>query len=137
MASPRKTSITVDGSKFDALATHMGVHTAHDHSGMPLMGSLVCSISCVVDANDDVNVPFATLQKLWELANLVTRDKVKDIKIDFWKDENQEDVICSYKFRGWIASFSMDGGGEGNHVLNLQLQPELGKLQYVEITLGN
>jgi hypothetical protein len=36
---------------------------------------------------------------------------IKDIKIEFWKDESQEEAICTYQFKGWISNFSMEGGG--------------------------
>ena len=83
------------------------------------------------------NVSFQTLKAFWDMANVVTRDKVKDIQIDFWTDENQVDVICSYKFKGWLSGLNMNSGQSGNHTLNLQIQPTLGKDAYVEISLGN
>jgi hypothetical protein len=67
----------------------------------------------------------------------LTRDKVKEIKIEFWADEKQAAAICTYVFQGWIASFSIDGGEMGNHILSLALQPALDPKQYVNITLGN
>jgi len=137
MATPLNTTITIDGTRFNAAATHLGIHTAHEHTGLPIMGSIVSTISCVVDVHDEGNVPFTTLKNLWDLANGVTRDKIKDIKIDFWKDEAQQDVICSYTFKGWISSFNIDGGGGSNHMLSLQLQPALDQNNFVNITLGN
>ena len=85
------------------------------------MGSLRCSISCVVDIHDTQNMPFATLQNFFSLANIVTRDKIKPIKVEFWQDEKQQDAICTYSFQGWISGFHTSGGGGSN--------PSLGALQ--------
>ncbi len=137
MAKPLNSTVTIDGNFLNSLATHIGVHTRHDHTGMPLTGTSACTISCTIDAHDEGNLPFATLKSLWELANQVTREKIKDIKIEFWKDESQQDAICTYQFKGWISNFSMDGGGGGNHIVNLELQPALDPKQFIDITLGN
>jgi hypothetical protein len=104
---------------------------------MPQMGTSVCSISCTIDAHDEGNLPFATLKSLWQLANVVTREKIKDIKMEFWKDESQKDAVCTYQFKGWISSFSMDGGGGSNHIVNLQLQPALNQKTSSTSPLGN
>ncbi len=81
--------------------------------------------------------PYAILNKIYTLANGVTRDKVKDIKIEFWTDESQTDAICTYSFQGWISQFSTGSGGGSNHTLNLSLQPMLQAQQYIKIEMGN
>ena len=127
----------MDGNRFDALSVHFGVGTSHDFDGMPSMSSLRTLIEVSVDVHDTENVPFATLQGLYELASIVTRDKIKDMKIEFWQDETQMDAICTWTFRGWISNFAMSSGNGGNHVLTLSLQPELDEKQFVNIAIGN
>ncbi len=136
-AQPSNDTITIDGNRFNAVSAHVGIDTDHDHMGLPQMGTLRCAISCLVDIHDTVNMPFATLQKLFELANIVTSDKIKDIKVEFWQDESHQDAICVYSFRGWISGFHTEGGGGNNHILHLKLQPALGKHQYVDLKIGN
>jgi len=91
---------------------------------MPQMGSLKTSIRCLVDFHDSQNVPYSTLSKMFNLANVVTRDKVKDMKVEFWKDEAHQDALCSYNFKGWISNFQTlnpvhsNGNGNGNDAVN-------------------
>jgi hypothetical protein len=90
MTQPSNTTITIDGNKFNALAAHVSLATVHDDMGMPMMGSTRCAIECTADMHD--NVTYSTLQALYDLANGVTREKIKTIKIEFWQDENQADA---------------------------------------------
>ena len=101
------------------------------------MGRPTYSISCSVDVHDTKIMPFDTLKQLFDLTNAVTRDKVVDIKVEFWTDENQTDAVCTYTFRGWISAFHNTGGAGGNHMLNLTFTPELDSQQYVKIEIGN
>jgi hypothetical protein len=137
MARPAMTTITIDGDKFDAISTHVGFTTIHDHHGLPQMGTLKCSIQCVVNMHDDHNLPFPTLNKLFELAKIVTRDKIKDIRIEYWKDETKQDALCTYSFRGWISHFSTDSGEGANHLLTITLQPALDKMNFIDVRMGN
>ncbi len=137
MANPSVSSVTIDGDTFDALSVHFSVSTTHGSMGMPAMGSLVCSIEVMVDMHDTDNMPYATLQKLFNLASTVTRDSIKDIKIQFWTDETQQDAICTYSFEGWIAHYSNVSGSGSNHTLSMSLQPALNEKQFVNITMGN
>lgn len=137
MASPSVTSVTIDGDTFNALAVHFSVSSTHGNVGMPMLGSLVCSIEVTVDMHDTENMPYPTLQTLFKLASTVTRDSIKDIKIQFWTDESQSDAICTYAFQGWIAHYSNSSGSGSNHTLSLSLQPTLDEKQFVNITMGN
>jgi hypothetical protein len=137
MAQPSNATVSIGGNKFNAMSAHVGIDTDHDQTGMPQMGSLLCSISCAVDIHDTKNMPFATLQTLFDLANIVTKDKIKDIKVEFWQDENQQDAICTYSFSGWISGFHTDGGGGVNHVLHIKLQPALDSKQFIDLKMGN
>ncbi len=136
MANPSVTSVTIDGETFNAMSTHFSVSTTHQ-IGMPQMGSMVCAIEVSVDMHDTENMPYATLQKLFTLASTVTKDSIKEIKIQFWTDESQQDAICTYTFQGWISHYSNSSGGGSNHTLNLSLQPALDAKQFVNITMGN
>ncbi|HLH04349.1 MAG TPA: hypothetical protein VKX25_16410 [Bryobacteraceae bacterium] len=137
MPRPSHCTVTIDGDKFDAFFARVGYTTPHDGHGMPLMGSMLCEISVTVDIHDNLNMPFATLAKLFELGKLVTRDKIKDIKIELWTDERQQDAICVYKFRGWIASFHTESHGDSNHLLTMTFEPELDPKSYVNLQLSN
>jgi hypothetical protein len=145
MATSYRSTVTVDGTKFDAVWTSVKFSTRRDRAGMPEMGSLETSIKVCVDFHDDLNLPHASLKKLFDLANIVTRDKIKDIKIEFWKDDAHRDALCSYSFRGWISGFETSNplsapAGEGpelNHVLLLAIEPALSQQNFQEIKFGN
>ena len=137
MAQPSNASVTIDGNRFDAISAHVGVETQHDGTGMPMIGTMRTIINCMVDIHDTKNVPFGTLQALFNLSDGVTREKIKVIKVEFWQDDKQDDAICSYSFNGWISSFHISGGGGINHILNLTLQPELDSKQFVKLQMAN
>jgi hypothetical protein len=146
MATRYRTTVTVDGTKFDVLWASVRFFTQKDRAGIPEMGGLHTSIKACVNLDDDTNLPHATLRKLFDLANVVTRDKVKDIKIEFWKDDAHQNAICSYSLKGWIAGFETtsnpptDGSGPGthlNHVLVLDIEPVLNQQNIKEIKMGN
>ena len=103
---PSNATVTVDGNKFNALTAAVEFGNHQDHIGMPMMGSLACSMVVTIDMHDDQNMPFSTLSALYNLVNIVTRDKVKAMKIEFWKDDAQTDALCTYTFDGWISHFS-------------------------------
>ena len=137
MAQPTRTTVTIDGNSFNAVSTNFGISTEHSGNGMPMMGTVSCTIDVHVDVNDNVNMPFTTLRALFDLANIVTRDKAKDITIDFWMDDSKMDVICSYAFQGWISHFNINSSGDSNHMLALSLQPSLTQDQYHKIDMKN
>ena len=137
MAQPSRTTVTIDGKAFKAVSADFGLQTDHDGSGMPMMGSGQCTIDVQVDINDTLNMRFDTLRSLFDLSNLVTRDKIKSMKIEFWVDDSQTDVICSYSFEGWISRFHISSNGESNHTLHLSLEPALQKDQKHKIEMSN
>jgi hypothetical protein len=74
------------------------------------------------------------------------------MKLEFWKDDRMQDVICSYKFKGWISNFEVynpvlglaehpvvadSAGRMYNHVLHMELEPIINKENYQEVTIGN
>ena len=148
-AQPYRSTCTIDGNKFDAVEACVAFETAKDRAGMPQMGSLSTNIYVVVDFHDDKNMPFSTLSKLFNLANVVTRDKVKDIKIEFWKDDAHSDALACYKFKGWISHFrtlNPSGGDKStsateapplNHMMILYLEPAMNQQNFQEIALSN
>ena len=149
MASPTRSTVTVDGTKFDAVSTEVAFKTEKDRAGMPQMGSLQTEIKVWVDFHDDTNLPHSSLKKLFELANVVTRDKIKDMKIEFWKDDSHQDALCSYTFKGWISGFhtcnpatgAVSSGNDSlsniNHLLVLELEPALNQANFKDIQMSN
>lgn len=143
-ATPYRSTCTIDGEKFDCVSISVAFETEKDRTGMPQMGSLKTNIRCLIDFHDDKNLPYSTLNKLFDLANVVTRDKVKDVKIEFWKDENHQDALCSYNFKGWISNFhtcnpapSETNKNALNHMLVLTLEPSLNQQNFKEIRFSN
>jgi hypothetical protein len=146
---PNIASVSIGGTTFRAVGVHFGISTLTSGlAGMPMMGSLACSIAVTVNLNDQANIPFQTLSKLFNLANVVTRDKIQDIVLTFWTDDAAQDAICTYSFRGWISSYVTTTGTDNtaapadaamrtNHLLSLTFQPELDDKQFVKIQLGN
>ena len=136
---PSNATVVIDGNKFNVFSAHVGVETAHDFDGMPAMGRPQYTFSCSVNMHDTGNLPFETLRRLYDLANATTRDKIVDMKIEFWTDDSQTDAICTYTFRGWVSAFHNTGGGGagGNHTLTMTLVPELDPQQYVKVEMGN
>jgi hypothetical protein len=153
MAAPYRSTVTVDGDKFDALSTQVIFNTMKDRAGMPEMGSLTTTIRVWIDFHDDTNLPHSVLKKLFDLANVVVREKIKDMKIEFWKDDSHQDALCSYAFKGWISRFettnplplaspqtassSADPVGTVNHLLVLDLEPAINQANFKEITMSN
>lgn len=160
MAAPYRCTVTIDGTKFDAVSSSIRFATEKDKAGMPQMGSLGSEIRVWADFHDDQNLPFGTLKKFFDLANVVTRDKIKDIKVEFWKDDSKQDALCSYGFKGWISRFETwnasdatrgaalkDGNGGGksfqglapqlNHMLVLDLEPVLNQENFTDVKMSN
>jgi hypothetical protein len=152
-ATPYRCTVTIDGTKFNAVATSVRFTTEKDRAGMAQMGSLRTSIRVWGDFHDDTNLPHSSLKKFFDLANVVTRDKIKDMKIEFWKDDAHQDALCSYSFKGWVSRFetsnphllaSTDNGGDHpappdnlNHMLVMDLEPALNQANFKEITMSN
>ena len=105
MAQPTKSTVTVDGTAFDAVSTSVAFSTPVTAPGVAEMGALVISVRVIVDFNDDTNLPFSALNSLFTLSNVVDRTKIKDMKIDFWKTSIPR-PMCS-------AAISSRGGSAG------------------------
>ena len=158
MAAPNRTTVTIDGTKFNAVTTSVKFNTEKDRSGVAQMGSLSTRIRVWADLHDDQNLPFSAVKKLFDLANVVTRDKIKAMKIEFWKDESQKDALCTYSFNGWIRRFETsnpldflpsaqatstedlltDGAAPDlNHMLVLDLEPAMNQQNFQDIKMSN
>ena len=135
MAQPLVTTVTIDGNKFHALSASVSFSTTSDRVGMPMMGSFVPAIEISVDLHD--NMQFDLLKKLFDLAKLVTKDKIKDIKIEFWKDDEGQDAICTYTLKGWISHWNTSSGNGGNHTLLMSIQPALDQNNYSDLAISN
>jgi hypothetical protein len=153
-AAPYRCTVTVDGTKFDAVSTSVKFQTDKDRAGMAQMGSLSTAIRVWADFHDDTNLPHASVKKLFDLANVVTRDKVKDIKIEYWKDDSHQDALAAYSFKGWIGRFETSNPNgmvttrtvqddhpappaDLNHMLVLDLVPAMNQQNFSEIKLSN
>ena len=155
MATPYRCTVTIDGTKFGAISTNVQFTTDKDRSGVPQMGSLSTVIRVWADFHDDQNLPFSAIKKMFDLANVVTNDKIKPMKIEFWKDETRQDALCSYSFNGWVRRFEttnpigLDGLDEEvksqfrsitpdlNHVLVLDLEPAMNQQNFKDIKMSN
>jgi len=155
MAIPYRCTVTVDGTKFGAVSTSVQFSTDKDRSGVPQMGSLTTAIRVWADFHDDQNLPFSAVKKMFDLANVVTKDKIKPMKIEFWKDDSRQDALCSYSFNGWIRRFettnpielsALDKEIEAqfrsltpdlNHVLVLDLEPAMNQQNFKDIKMSN
>lgn len=92
---------------------------------------------------------------MFNLANVVTKDKIKAMKIEFWKDDSHQDALCSYSFNGWIRRFETTNPIELtglereiqtelqsltpdlNHVLVLDLEPAMNQQNFKDIKMTN
>jgi hypothetical protein len=153
MAAPYRATVTIDGEKFEALSAAVSFDTLKDHSQMPEMGSLKTTVQVLVDMHDTTNMPFSLVSKLFDLANVVTTQKIKAIKIEFWKDDSHEDALCSYSFNGWLSKFetsnpmpeSSPQAGTGstspwstiNSLMILHLEPVMNQANFSEIAISN
>ncbi len=137
---PGRVSITIDGTKFNAVEAVFAMGTQKDPAGMPVLQTLNTAVHLRVDLNDDKNAPFDTIKKLFELGNVPDRSKLKPMKVEFWKDDTMQDVICAYNFKGWISMFRITNTGVDagyNHVLEMELTPIINKENYQEVKISN
>ena len=143
MATPNRCTVTIDGTKIPAVSATVCTTTPKDNSGMPQMGGLQTNITVMVDMHDDQAVPNSALKKMFNLANVATRDKIKDMKIEYWKDDSMQDALCSYSFKGWISRFQTSNppsngqGGGLNHVLEMDLEPANNSQNIKDLKFGN
>src|SRR5262245_19452763 len=141
---PGRATVTIDGStKINVVDAEFVINTQSDQAGMMVLGTLNTEMHFSVDLTDTKNCDFQTLKKMFDLANVPDRTKIKDIKVDFWLDDSMQNVVCSYKFKGWISSFRVSNvGGENsgrhfNHMFYGVVKPVVNRENYQEVTMGN
>ena len=155
MAGSGRVSVTVDGTKFDAITVNFGITTQKDQAGMPILQTLNTKACVWVDAHDNKNFPFDTFQKLFGLANVPDNSKLKDIRLEFWQDDRKDDATCTFKFKGWISKFTTynppvvqgtNSGGSNiqaswenqfNNICYLELEPIINTTNQSEVLIGN
>ena len=143
MAQPYRSTVTIAGVPVQAVSTEVDVSTTKDALGMPELGSLFTKIGVWVDMHDGGNAPFTAIAKLFALSNIVTKEKIVEMKVELWRDDNHDDAICSFSFEGWISRFRAANplpGAEGpnqNHLLYLELEPKVDEANYKHIQIGN
>jgi hypothetical protein len=137
-------SVTIDGiPRFDVEEAIVEVSTRPDLTGMPVMQSLTTAVHFTINANDKENMPFGSIQKLFDLSNVPEENKIKSCKVEFWKDDTKKDVICSYSFKGWISHFrtsntGIENGNKGyNHLIHVSVVPVINKALHSELRIGN
>jgi hypothetical protein len=149
---PGTVSVTIEGTKFNAIETVFAMGTKKEANGMPVSQTLKTKVHVWVDLSDDQNFPFDSIKKMFDLANVPNRTKFKDMKIEYWKDDRMQDVICSYKFKGWIGKFEVYNPVLGlpkhpmvidahnrvyNSILHMELEPILSQGNYQEVMISN
>lgn len=140
---PGRVSVTIDGTKFSAVEAAFTMGTQRDPAGMPVLQTLNTVVFLRVNLNDTQDIPYGTLKKLFELGNVPTHAKQKDMKVEFWKDDDKKDVICAYSFKGWISLFRTTNTGHNgaaggyNHVLEMELTPLINKEHQQEVKISN
>jgi hypothetical protein len=153
-----RVSVTIDGKKFKAIQAIFGVSTQKDQNGKPLKESLSTRVRVWADISDPQNVSFGNLKSIFDLANVPTTDKIKDMKVEFWKEDKVDgDAICCYQFKGWVGKFetynpvasqdmtssgAASAGGYGglgsyNNILYLELEPVIDIERYGNVQLSN
>ena len=160
MATPYRCTITIDGNKFDAISTSFKIGSKTDNNNLPMMGSLESSVMVYADFHDINNLPFGVLQSLFNLANVVTRDKIKPMKVEYWKDDSKQDALGAVQFNGWISCFETSNLNENtidktyldkaendaytagvpqllNHMLALELTPALNQKNFTNLQFSN
>jgi len=154
-ATPNRSTCTIDGNKFDAEEIFFALNTPADKAGMPQMGGLQITIRVVADFHDNQNLPFGTLNSLFNLANVATNANIKPMKLEYWQDDSMQNALCSISFNGFIskyqtcnpagqASGSQFGTGTGNsadgninHMLILELTPVVNAQNFQSLTFAN
>ena len=146
---PGRVSVTIDGTNFSTIETVFAMGTDKETTGVPVSQTLKTKVHVWVNVANDQNFPFEHIKKMFDLANIPDRSKFKEMKIEFWEDERMQDVICSYKFKGWISKFEVYNGlpqqamvtdaanGTYNNVLHMQLEPILSHGSSQEVMISN
>ncbi|HUA83766.1 MAG TPA: hypothetical protein VMB85_07895 [Bryobacteraceae bacterium] len=148
MAFDYNSTCTFDGNAFDAVEIMVELDTPPTSQGMPTMGGLTASVRVVVDPSDTTNCPYSLISTLFSDANLVTNQKIKQVKLEFWQDPSKQNALCSYQFQGWISGFQTvnPAGAQTNisnqsQVLNnmlvIDITPQLNQTNQPNLSFSN
>ena len=150
MAGSGRVSVTVDGTKFDAITVKFDINTNSDQAGMPILQTLDTVAGVWIDAHDVKNFPFGTFQKLFDLANVPDDTKLKDMKIEYWVDDTKQNAVSTFKFKGWIKKFTTynppvvlgtnvqsNWENQFNNICYLELKPIINRTNQSEVVIGN
>lgn len=134
--SPSNCYVTLDGLVLNVFSSLAGMSAVLDTGGLPCPSTMSSTLEFSADLSDRQAVPFTTVRKLFQMCQLPAKDKIKDITVQLWTDENRTEPILSLAFRGWISSWTVSSGGGANHIFSFALQPELNASQSPNITIG-
>jgi hypothetical protein len=118
-----KVGVKIGGISFNSNHVSFSMNTHRDSTGLPILQNLQTTVAIQIDMYDRANIPFDALKALFEMARLPTGANVKDVEINFWSDDAQKDVVCSYHFKGWITRYETYTAPGSNGILALELCP--------------
>lgn len=115
MPSPTNASIAVDGTRLNVFYANFS--QLYSHSESPRR-----NMEFTVELNDQANLPFAALRKLFDLADYLNNDKVRDFTLELWKDEKKQEPVCTFTFKSRITLFEITSC-DGSHRLKVGIDP--------------
>lgn len=146
MANPYRCTAQIGDVEIQAVSVDFDLFSRKDDLGLPKIGSASTNIELTIDLLDTDNATFQKVSRLFELANRVHQEKVVDMKLSYWLDENQEDAIMQLSFPGWVSRFNAsqpmiagpDAGKQGLvHMLVVGIEPALDETHYKRIVISN
>ena len=148
-----RSRVEIDGTEYLSVSNMMHFSTLRTHTGEPEMGSFRGEFEIFIDMHDTDATPFDKIKTLFDLANVVTQDKLVDCKVEIFKDESLEECLGSCSFKGWVADLillnplpntsmqsgtgSTDPASTMNSVCKVVLVPVLHTGMAAELTLSN
>jgi hypothetical protein len=133
MPDGKRITCTVDGTQFQAVEAVFGMNTRKIQGGKAGMEGFSTSVHVRVNPENKQDISFDTIKKLFDLAKKTGEDRYKPMKVEFWKEGEDKQVLCCYTFTGWISSFRTSNVGSDigssayNHVFDLELTPLITK----------
>jgi hypothetical protein len=125
MAQPYRCTVTIDGTKFDAVSTSVAFNTQTDSNGMPLMGSLNTEQMKIEfwkdESKQDALVSYSFNGWVQRFETLNPSDVTANLNLGLSNDDS--------KFQGIAPQL--------NHMLILGLQPAMNQQNFGSITQTN
>ncbi len=145
---PEKVTFHIDGQKMDVAEATFEVNALKTDLGIPKMELPIVTAKVRINLNDNTNVDFNVIQKLFDLSTALRKqDRIKPIKLEFWQDLSKENPTVCYSFNGWISAFrtsnvagDRENGrdkGRYNHVIDLELTPDTTEGNFKSVKVGN